>query len=99
MPRPRKAPEQTAPSVYQGADGQWHARVTVGRRPDGSPRRRHLQRAAKTALREAVREAERSRDSGERRWQTQHDPTLTARPFGWTVPSRWPPLISSSTAD
>ncbi len=77
MPRPRKTPEQTAPSLYRGADGQWHARVTVGRRPDGTPRRRHLQRATKSALREAVRETERSRDSGERRWQTQHDPTLT----------------------
>ncbi len=77
MPRPRKTPEQTAPSLYQGADGQWHARVTVGRRPDGTPRRRHLQRATKSALREAVRETERSRDAGERRWQTQHDPTLS----------------------
>lgn len=68
MARPRKRAEQTTTSLYQGADGYWHARVTMGKRPDGRADRRHLQRGTKGELREAVRELERQRDAGEYRW-------------------------------
>lgn len=68
MGRPRKRADQTTTSIYQGADGYWHARVAMGKRPDGSTHRRHLQRRSKAELTDAVRELERQRDAGEYRW-------------------------------
>jgi hypothetical protein len=41
-----------------GADGRWHARVTVGRRLDGERDRRHLSRATRRELDAAIRELE-----------------------------------------
>lgn len=64
MSRPRKPVEQTTSTLYRGADGNWHARVTMGRRPDGTTERKHVQRRTKTELREAVRDLERRRDAG-----------------------------------
>ncbi|WP_067430530.1 tyrosine-type recombinase/integrase [Nocardioides jensenii] len=75
MGMPRKTAEQTTSTTYRGADGNWHARVTMGRRPDGTTERKHVQRRTKTELREAVRELERSRDAGTYVW-TQDDLTL-----------------------
>lgn len=75
MGRPRKAAEQTTSTLYRGADGHWHARVTMGRRPDGTIDRRHVQRRTKTELRDAVRELEHRRDTEGYTW-TQGDPTL-----------------------
>ncbi len=31
-----------ASTIYKGADGFWHGRVTVGVRDDGKPDRRHV---------------------------------------------------------
>ncbi|MEU6652720.1 site-specific integrase [Streptomyces sp. NPDC046900] len=53
-----------AASIYKGADGRWHGRVTVGIRPDGKPDRRHVGRKTKAEVVKAVREIERKRDSG-----------------------------------
>ncbi|MFE3636028.1 tyrosine-type recombinase/integrase [Streptomyces sp. NPDC059168] len=53
-----------ASSIYKGADGRWHGRVTVGVRPDGKPDRRHVSRKTKAEVVKAVREIERKRDSG-----------------------------------
>ena len=64
MSRPRKTAEQTTSTLYRGADGHWHARVTMGRRPDGGTERKHVQRATKAELRDAVRDLERRRDAG-----------------------------------
>jgi integrase len=75
MGRPRKAAEQTTSTLYRGADGHWHARVTMGRRPDGSTERKHLQCRIKAELRDAVRDLERRRDPGTYVW-TQDDVTL-----------------------
>jgi len=75
MGRPRKPAAQTTSSIYQSSDGDWHARVTMGRRPDGTADRKHLKRAAKSELRQAVRELERQRDAGEYHWIAE-DPTL-----------------------
>ncbi|MFG2263413.1 tyrosine-type recombinase/integrase [Streptomyces sp. NPDC048720] len=52
-----------ASSIYKGADGRWHGRVTVGIRPDGKPDRRHVSRKTKAEVVKAVREIERKRDS------------------------------------
>lgn len=75
MSRPRKPVEQTTSTLYRGADGHWHARVTMGRRPDGTTERKHVQRRSKAELRDAVRDLERRRDAGTYVW-TQDDVTL-----------------------
>ncbi|MCL6292756.1 tyrosine-type recombinase/integrase [Streptomyces sp. 43Y-GA-1] len=51
-------------SIYQGKDGKWHGRVTVGTRDDGKPDRRHVERQTRAAVTAAVRELEKQRDSG-----------------------------------
>ncbi|NGO67475.1 tyrosine-type recombinase/integrase [Streptomyces boncukensis] len=50
-------------SVYLGADGKWHGRVTVGVRDDGIPDRRHVKRKTKADVTAAVRKLERQRDT------------------------------------
>lgn len=77
MARPKKTAEQTTSLIYGGADVQWHARVTMGRRPDGTTERKHVQRRTKAEVRDAVRELERSRDAGDYVW-TSDDLTLAA---------------------
>src|SRR5689334_570444 len=66
-----------ASSIYEGSDGLWHGRVTVGFKDDGSLDRRHVQSASKARVVERVRKLERERDSG------------TVRKIGqrWTVES------------
>jgi len=73
--RPRKTAGESTSSLYEGSDGRWHARVTMGLKPDGRIERRHVSRATRHELRAAVREFERGRDNGEHRW-AEHDPTL-----------------------
>lgn len=75
MCRPRKTAEQTTSTLYRGADGKWHARVTMGRRLDGTTDRRHVQRDTKSELRDAVRELEHRRDTQGNTW-VHGDPTL-----------------------
>ncbi|CAM5258565.1 hypothetical protein SMICM304S_04474 [Streptomyces microflavus] len=53
-----------ASSIYLGADGKWHGRVTVGVRADGKPDRRHIERKTRPEVTEAVRELERQRKDG-----------------------------------
>src|SRR4051794_14360303 len=60
---PRRKPNG-ASSIYQGSDGNWHGRVTMGVRDDGSPDRRHVQRKTEVEVIRAVRELERDRDAG-----------------------------------
>src|ERR1041384_6078052 len=66
MPRTKKTrqPDGTS-TVYLGSDGYWHGRVTVGKKPNGSPDRRHVSRLDETECRNKVRELENQRDSGE----------------------------------
>jgi integrase len=66
-----------ASSIYKGADGSWHGRVTVGVRDDGKPDRRHVRATTEAAITKKVRQLERERDAG------------LARPAGerWTVES------------
>ncbi|UPK75310.1 N-terminal phage integrase SAM-like domain-containing protein [Nocardioidaceae bacterium SCSIO 66511] len=75
MGRPRRAPDETTPSIYKGYDGLWHARVAMRIRADGSTERKHVRRKDRAELVKVVRGLERSRDNGSYAW-TEDDPTL-----------------------
>ncbi|GLW00289.1 tyrosine-type recombinase/integrase [Streptomyces lavendulae] len=62
-------------SIYQGSDGKWHGRVTVGIRDDGTPDRRHVERKTRAEVTAAVRELEKQRDAK----------TVRKPGKGWTV--------------
>jgi hypothetical protein len=51
-------------SIYRGADGLWHGRVTMGVKNDGSPDRRHRTGKTETEVTEKVRKLEQLRDGG-----------------------------------
>ncbi|MFJ9695912.1 tyrosine-type recombinase/integrase [Kitasatospora sp. NPDC101183] len=51
-------------SIYKGADGKWHGRVTIGVKDDGTPDRRHVERKTQAEVIKAVRELEKKRDAG-----------------------------------
>ncbi|WP_249999989.1 site-specific integrase [Actinoplanes sp. M2I2] len=51
-------------SIYEGADGRWHGRVTVGTRDDGKPDRRHVTGKSEKIVKAKVRAIERERDGG-----------------------------------
>jgi integrase len=61
---PRNRRPNGASTIYQGADGRWHGRVTVGVRDDGRPDRRHVGRRTEAEIIRAVRELEKARDGG-----------------------------------
>jgi len=70
--RPRESASASATSRYQGSDGRWHARITVGRRLDGERDRRHITRKTKRELDAAIRELENARDSGQQPWLVEN---------------------------
>ncbi|QDY77526.1 tyrosine-type recombinase/integrase [Streptomyces qinzhouensis] len=49
-------------SIYQGSDGRWHGRVTMGVKSDGSPDRRHRTAKTEPEVRRKVKELEKLRD-------------------------------------
>jgi hypothetical protein len=51
-------------TVYKGADGSWHGRVTVGVKADGTPDRRHVQSKSEAEVIRKVRTLEKERDNG-----------------------------------
>src|SRR5581483_4308580 len=51
-------------TIYEGKDGRWHGRVTMGVKPDGSEDRRHRQAGSLTEIKRKVRELEKQRDAG-----------------------------------
>ena len=51
-------------SIYKGADGYWHGRVTVGVRDDGKPDRRHVMSRSKATVVDKVRKLEKGREAG-----------------------------------
>jgi integrase len=51
-------------SIYEGIDGRWHGRVTMGVKDDGSPDRRHVTGKSETIVTRKVRDLERKRDAG-----------------------------------
>jgi integrase len=52
-------------SIYQDKAGGWHAWVTMGVKPDGSPDRRHRRGKTRKAVVAKAKVLERQRDSGE----------------------------------
>ncbi len=54
-----------ASTVYQGADGFWHGRVTVGFTDSGALDRRHVMSRSKGTVVTKVRKLERERDQGQ----------------------------------
>lgn len=50
-------------SIYQGSDGYWHGRVTIGEREDGTRDRRHVQARTKSEVAAKVKELEQRRDT------------------------------------
>ena len=79
MPRTKTSRQSNLrSSIYQGEDGYWHGRVTVGVRDDGTPDRRHVMSKDKAKVTAKVRQLERQRDDG-----------IIIRPGrAWTV-ERW----------
>ncbi|MEU1537365.1 tyrosine-type recombinase/integrase [Actinacidiphila glaucinigra] len=59
---PRKPNNES--SIYFGADGWWHGRVTMGVKNDGSPDRRHRRAKTEPEIKRKVKELERQRDEG-----------------------------------
>jgi hypothetical protein len=51
-------------SVYEGSDGYWHGRVTVGYKDDGKLDRRHVMSKDEKTVRKRVKRLERDRDRG-----------------------------------
>lgn len=51
-------------SIYLGSDGDWHGRVSVGIRDDGTPDRRHVRGRSKSAVMDKVNDLIKARDSG-----------------------------------
>ncbi|MFG1998313.1 site-specific integrase [Spirillospora sp. NPDC048911] len=51
-------------SIYQGKDGYWHGRVTVGTKDDGKPDRRHVMAKTKAEVTAKVKKLEELRDKG-----------------------------------
>ncbi len=56
-----------ASSVYLGADGWWHGRVTVGVTEAGKPDRRHIRGKTQAIAIRKVRDLEKARDAGQTR--------------------------------
>src|SRR5215204_440441 len=51
-------------TIYKGADGLWHGRVSMGLTDQGRKNRRHVSSKSKTVVTEKVAEWERARDDG-----------------------------------
>ncbi|MFD5563832.1 tyrosine-type recombinase/integrase [Kitasatospora griseola] len=51
-------------SIYEGNDGRWHGRVTVGVKDDGTPDRRHVSAKTRAEVTAKVRKLEKLRDDG-----------------------------------
>jgi len=51
-------------SIYLGADGRWHGRVTMGTKNDGTQDRRHVTGATEKAVTKKVTDLERQRAAG-----------------------------------
>ncbi|MGO1055715.1 tyrosine-type recombinase/integrase [Crossiella sp. CA198] len=51
-------------SIYEGSDGRWHGRVTVGVKDNGKPDRRHVSGKTRAEVVDKVKALERERDAG-----------------------------------
>ncbi len=84
-------------SIYFGADGRWHGRVTVGVKDNGTEDRRHVTGKTESIVKAKVKQIEKDRDNG----------TLRKAGESWTV-AKWlthwleniatPPNVRENTA-
>lgn len=93
--KPTRAPAGTS-SVYQGSDGYWHGRVTVGIKDDGRPDRRHVMSKQQSEVIRKVRELEKLRDAARvpragQRW------TVATWLTHWIDNIAVPPHVSENT--
>ncbi|GGN40308.1 integrase [Actinoplanes campanulatus] len=49
-------PRNRYPTIRKGADGLWHAWITVGTKPNGRPDQRHIKRETKTLVEDRIDE-------------------------------------------
>ncbi len=63
-PEGTRAPNGASSVYFSEADGHWHGRVTVGKKDNGKPDRRHTMSKDETKVRNRVREWENERDEG-----------------------------------
>ena len=87
-----------ASSIYLGKDGDWHGRVTVGIKDDGSPDRRHVRGKTEAEVIAKVRKLERDRDAGAMR-KAGHRWTVETWLTHWIENIAVPPAISEYTHD
>jgi hypothetical protein len=96
-----------ASTVYLGADGSWHGRVTVGFRDDGSLDRRHVRGKTKGAVVQKVRALERHREQAQSsgpatvgRWAPGSNTGLRTSPSPISATRATPPIgrLWSSTS-
>ncbi len=59
-----RAPNGASSGYFSRKDGHWHGRVTVGRKDNGKPDRRHTMSKDESKVRNKVREWENERDEG-----------------------------------
>ena len=83
-------------SIYEGSDGWWHGRVTVGIKDDGRSDRRHVMAKTKTEVTAKVRKLEKLRDQGDvpkagQRYRVQEWLTY------WIENIATPPNVSENT--
>ncbi|MEV6986537.1 site-specific integrase [Sphaerisporangium sp. NPDC051017] len=52
-------------TIYLGADGKWHGRITMGTKLDGTPDRRHVERKTEVEVVKALKELTKKRDTGQ----------------------------------
>lgn len=76
-PEGTRAPNGASSVYFSETDGHWHGRVTVGRKANGKPDRRHTMSKDETKVRNKVREWENERAEGRVRKAGQN----------WTVES------------
>lgn len=81
MPRKQRAEGTRAPnmtaSIYQGNDGRWHGRVTMGTLDNGNPDRRHVSAKTEAEVTQKVRRLEKDREAGRlkrpgKAWTVEH---------------------------
>jgi integrase len=83
-------------SIYEGSDGWWHGRVTVGIKDDGKPDRRHVMAKTKAEVTSKVRKLEKLRDQGRvpkagQRWR------VAAWLMFWLANIACPPNVAENT--
>jgi integrase len=84
-------------SIYFGADGRWHGRVTVGVKDNGTEDRRHVTGKTEAIVKAKVRGIEKERDNGTLR-KAGESWTLAKWLTHWLENIATPPNVRENTA-